>query len=361
MSEIVFILGAGASKQAGAPLMKEFIDKARELHSEGKCDGYEKHFENVFKGISELQKAHSKSKLDIYNIESVFAAFEMGGLINCFPGHDEDEIKILISSMKHLIRVTLEQSIKFSISSSSHIPIQSHDKFVKLVMHLNRHKPRCSILTFNYDCALDYTMMCNNASLNYCLEDTTSANTKVIKLHGFLNWAICPHCKNIVPLKFHRYWPFSSKQEFDKYDFPSTPMPLKVDLSDFIHCDKKVKSDPVIVPPTWNKTGHQKNISIVWKAAAKELSEAENIFVCGYSLPETDFFFRYLYGLGTIGDKIIENFIIFDPDRERTPFNRFKGLLGAGIEEERFKPVQNSFAALPDFVRNLLKTGPINW
>jgi len=30
MSKTVFILGAGASKEAGAPLMNEFLDSARE-------------------------------------------------------------------------------------------------------------------------------------------------------------------------------------------------------------------------------------------------------------------------------------------------------------------------------------------
>jgi hypothetical protein len=38
MSEIVFILGAGASKNAGAPLMANFLDKADELRKEGKLD-----------------------------------------------------------------------------------------------------------------------------------------------------------------------------------------------------------------------------------------------------------------------------------------------------------------------------------
>jgi hypothetical protein len=38
----------------------------------------------------------------------------------------------------------------------------------------------------------------------------------------------------------------------------------------------------------------------VWRTAAQHLSEAEHIFIIGYSLPETDQFFRYLYGLGTV-------------------------------------------------------------
>jgi hypothetical protein len=34
-------------------------------------------------------------------------------------------------------------------------------------------------------------------------------------------------------------------------------------------------------------------LSSVWRAAATHLAEAENVFIIGYSLPDTDEFFRY--------------------------------------------------------------------
>ena len=37
MSDIVFILGAGASRQAGAPLMNDFIDTAESLLRADEC------------------------------------------------------------------------------------------------------------------------------------------------------------------------------------------------------------------------------------------------------------------------------------------------------------------------------------
>jgi hypothetical protein len=52
----------------------------------------------------------------------------------------------------------------------------------------------------------------------------------------------------------------------------------------------------------------------VWRRIAKELSDAENIVVIGYSLPEVDEFFRYLFRLGTVGDSLLRRFIVFDPD-----------------------------------------------
>ena len=69
MSKIVFILGAGA------PLMKDFLDRARDLVADKNIKGREEDFAKVFNAISSLQKVHSKSELDLINIESIFDSF----------------------------------------------------------------------------------------------------------------------------------------------------------------------------------------------------------------------------------------------------------------------------------------------
>jgi hypothetical protein len=68
------------------------------------------------------------------------------------------------------------------------------------------------------------------------------------------------------------------------------------------------------------------------------LSEAEDIFVVGYSLPETDAFFRYLYALGTANrDKVLRRFWVFNPKEEGGEVDmRFKALLGPGAQQ-RYK------------------------
>ena len=50
----------------------------------------------------------------------------------------------------------------------------------------------------------------------------------------------------------------------------------------------------VIVPPGLFKNEYQASLGQVWQQATKELEEAEEIVAIGYSLPETDFFFRNL-------------------------------------------------------------------
>jgi hypothetical protein len=94
--------------------------------------------------------------------------------------------------------------------------------------------------------------------------------------------------------------------------------------------------DPVMVPPSWNKTQYHLQISNIWKIAAQELGKAESIFVIGYSLPESDIFFRYLFALGATSDTRIDKFWIFNPDKENTVEPRFDKIVGTGIRE-RYK------------------------
>jgi len=61
----VFILGAGASRQAGGPLMSDFLDMAdefRRVQTNLSPDDL-RAFEDVFNAISELQGIYAKSYL----------------------------------------------------------------------------------------------------------------------------------------------------------------------------------------------------------------------------------------------------------------------------------------------------------
>ncbi len=142
MSNIVFILGAGASKKAGAPLMAEFLDVARDLWAKNEVSEASSQFESVFKAIGSLQGVHSKSEFDIHNVESVFAAIEMGKTLNKFPGCETGEqIDDLIRDMKAVISKTIERTLAFPISGSGsgsrgcECP-EPYGRFVELIKHL---------------------------------------------------------------------------------------------------------------------------------------------------------------------------------------------------------------------------------
>jgi hypothetical protein len=164
-------------------------------------------------------------------------------------------------------------------------------------------------------------------TIDYCLlPERIFDGIEVMKHHGSLNWARCTKCGLIDP------WPLGqlARSHFlIRGNETSSTLEFVADLQHRTHCSAAPSEpDPVIVPPTWSKTQHHRDIAAVWKRAATHLSEAENIAVIGYSLPPTDQFFRYLYALGTMSKTRLRNFIVFNPDTRPAIANRFKRLLG---------------------------------
>src|SRR5258708_4511065 len=111
MTNTVFLLGAGASKQAGAPLMADFLDRAHDLWKLGRVNQFTNQYQQVFSAVAALQTVHSKAKLDFNNIETVFSAFEMARVIQKFPERNPEEIDDLIEALKIVIVTTLEQTV----------------------------------------------------------------------------------------------------------------------------------------------------------------------------------------------------------------------------------------------------------
>jgi len=339
MSKIVFVLGAGASAHCGTPLMGNFLEVAEDLWRRGEVEEASEHFERVFKAIGNLQGIHSKAKLDTYNIETVYAAFEMGKLLDSLPGVEENsKIDELISSIKRVIGYTLEKTTKLPHDATGQMNAPpSYYEFAGIIESLIGAAKSCSIITFNYDLGLDYSLYKRRILPDYSLGDIDLRGRSVtyLKLHGSLNWGKCTKCGRIVP---HREFGITRYKPGTDYSI----IPIISELNTLRCCGEPLEEDPFIVPPTWNKTAYHEQIELVWKRAALELKDAENIFVLGYSLPSTDLFFNYLFALGVDMRTILKGFYVYntDPDVEE----RFQSLLGSGIIE-RFQFYNARFEA----------------
>lgn len=349
----VFILGAGASKEAGAPLMMDFLDRAEDLLrkksdsiNEAKDD-----FEDVFKAISELQGVHSKSYLNLDNIEILFGAIEMGLLLKRLGTRDEESIINLRNSLITLIFKTLENSMPFPVQREKILPPKPYDVFFE---NLNKAKKKqsskdphhFSFITFNYDLCIDFSLHYSRWKYDYFLESEEKDNhTPLLKLHGSINWGLSKN-KEIVPyhMKEAYFHPFQGDKDvfFD----------LGTNLHKIKHKNEPLSGPPVIVPPTWNKNSYHGQLTNVWSKAAYEIAEAQNIFIIGYSLPETDSFFKYLYSLGSESSTRLRNFIVINVDNSGLTEERFRNLIGRGIEN-RFQYIPSTFS---EGLRNIWTT-----
>lgn len=355
MNNVLFLLGAGASADCGAPLMNNFLDIATDLYVHNKVNEKKEHFERVFDAISKLQTVHSKSILDLNNIESVFTTFEMAKLIHKLPGYEKvEEIETIITSLKEVIVTTLQATIKFPTNNYKILPTQSYDLFGELLFNMTQdtmNKYNVSIATFNYDIALDFALMYYGFNIDYSLskEEGKKPSINLLKLHGSLNWAITTDKKDITSLPVKEYVDTIRVFPNEKAIY----LPIGNEMIDIFKKKKfEVEQEPVIIPPTWNKSDQYSSIQNVWIKAAEKLESADYLFIIGYSLPETDAFFKLLYGLGTVGNKILRKIVVINPDKFIE--EKFKNLMGPGALA-RFVFIENTFAEGIDSLRKLLK------
>ncbi|MFH1114193.1 MAG: hypothetical protein V1792_09755 [Pseudomonadota bacterium] len=340
MSTTVFVLGAGASKQAGAPLMNDFLDKARDLLARGEVDSYAPSFRNVFRAIGRLQRVHSKANLDIHNLEEVFAAFEMARILKKLADFELKLVDNLSKDMRILITRTIENSLLFPAQigeRDNYVYYRTpppYGEFVHLLQHLRGNavpNHDVTVVTFNYDLAVDFALCYERIEHNYCLDDSDdSGQVDLLKLHGSLNWIYCKKCGRIH--KYDLSGISNGPQRVVRNPGNGTLFPLEID-SELVelYCGQETSiPDPMIVPPTWDKSDGHKTLACVWRKSAEKLGNAENIFIIGYSLPQSDAFFRYLFALGSEGDRPLRNVVVYNPAED--PRQRFETLLGPGAK-----------------------------
>ncbi len=313
--------------------MRDFLDESYRLRRYTEIELDRSAFDLVFEAITSLNGVFAKSQLELRNVESVFAAFEMATLFGKLGDLAEDRIPTLVPALKKVILETIEVTQEFRNVEERILPSLEYEWFGQLVGQLAKAGHDVAVLTFNYDIGLDFAFQTQSLSYSSALkEDAENAQVELLKLHGSVNWAQCNKCGKVTIKGLGT--PTSGLIARDKDIARLRPSRL----IGAIHCSGAEREQPfivpLIVPPTWNKSEHYSAISPVWRRAAERLGQAENIFVIGYSLPQTDQFFRYLYALGTMGPSRIQRFHVFNPDRDVA--QRYQQLLGP-IAKERYR------------------------
>jgi hypothetical protein len=337
MAENVFVLGAGASREAGGPLMKTFLDESEALHRKGGFADPPEMAGRVFgELLPALQGMHAKAKVDLDNIEDLFGHLEMACITQTLANYDAATIKQFRNALIDLVAATLDVAIQLPIRKGKVEPPYAYWSFAR---HLGKLED-CAVISFNYDLAVDYAMYSERLDPDYCLKGRSSG-MPLLKLHGSLNWAQCPECGEILPLTMQDYW---RGRHLINPDAPSFRFDMGKELTRSQPSHPHILGRlPAIVPPSWNKTQYHAEMIPVWRQAAKELSGARNIYVIGYSLPACDLFFRSLYSVGTLSDTPLRRLWIFDP--EATPKERFASLLGESVVP-RLKWIDKRFSEL---------------
>jgi hypothetical protein len=349
MADVVIVLGAGCSCDAGAPLMNSFLDRARDLLDAGLVNHWRQDFDLVFRAVGRLGAVHSKANLDVVNLEAVFNSFEMARQLNKFPGLTDEEVDRLIPAMTTVIVRTIELSMKFPMSGGApHAP--KHYEELANIIHwaYTERRPSLSIaiISFNYDIGVDVALTCARVGYCYALNDADASGLPLLKLHGSLNWIRNGETVRVLPIR---------EMLQPRHSFPGearAPVNLAISLDHPSIGKQPAPPLPFIVPPTMSKGEYHRQIVPVWRRAAKELGSAQHLFVCGYSLPNTDEFFKVLYALGSEGPQPLRTLCVHDPDTGA--HERFRAILGPGAVQ-RFREVKGGFNTFSALLRGSLE------
>jgi hypothetical protein len=354
MADVVFILGAGCSKEAGAPTSYDFLDRARDLYASGQLQSRREEFELLFEAVGYLQRVHSKAKLDITNLESVFSALDIGWTLRKLPGiEDESKIERVLSAMRWVIVKTLEHSINFPVRDTVITAPHGYQGLADVLQKLGNRRPPLSaaVISFNYDICMDVALDDSGIPFTYALDGGGGGAIPLLKLHGSMNWARNTERQQVFPWSVREYRQ-NYRLQFPSRDVTSIHAPVSEQMFKALN-GSGIDPLPVLVPPLINKGDEQRQLWRVWQRAAKELAQASYVIVIGYSLPETDQFFRMLFALGTESSVPLRKLLVLNPDPDGEVDKRFRAMLGESALS-RFEFERFVFTGTPSIIKAAL-------
>jgi NAD-dependent SIR2 family protein deacetylase len=307
-NKTVYILGAGFSIDAGAPLQSNIVEDIFILQEENSHlfqNGQIKEFRNFLTNTLFIQEElHSKIPL-----EDIFTPLDRCLADNIsFRDLDVVQIKKIRELIYHLIGITLKH--KLQDVNKEYVDKFAKHLFDQCKLRKNKNYSKIdsvSVISTNWDILLDNSIKeiietsRENAVVDYCCyisshnaDDITvkpgleilgqgGFNIKLLKLHGSYNWLQCPRCLRV-------YVEFNEKIAVNQFENKNTCR----------YCDVNFGSKQShiltsnLIMPTFLKDFSNPQYKLIWQNAGVELAEATKIVFIGYSLPQADFEMRQL-------------------------------------------------------------------
>jgi len=343
----VYILGAGFSAHAGMPVMSNFMTRmrdVRELSSDLPPEAA-RAIDLVLEERARLSGVRDKIKLNLDNVEDLFSLIDARA-----TSERGNKSRRLTTSVRKAISATLLNSkervvpVRMSIRSrvdaklvrervslrpdagiagdDGHIEADPYRLFSALLLHRLDAEADIltatdTVITFNYDLVLEDNLGCFSVRPDYCLDEKSYSKAtrptpnapKVIKVHGSVNWE-------------------------DKGR-------LGVNV---VHDAGQVLASEdgraFLIPPTWAKGTQTRLSRLLWSNAVDAIQKAHRIVIIGYSMPQTDLYFKYLLAAGLRDNSSLRRLTIINPSSLDEAFSE---ILDETYFEHRLFPVHEHF------------------
>lgn len=280
--KILFIFGAGASYDAGAPIQDKIFQYYFEKSNPSM--GYEKlkdFFQKIF-GVKEFSDFNEYSTFPTF--EEVLGILEFAVQNSASLGQDFpiEKIRKMKELVINLMAVTIKESLEMPKNNNHKILIEKLFK---------NNEFKYSFINLNYDILLDKALigLYEEYYLDYGIDfwrnylDETWSKPRdpkvyLLKPHGSLNWFYCPSCNSI-------YLNVAGKPKFRHTEIE--PLIPKCE-----YCNSK--QTLFIIPPTFFKTLTNLHIATILQKIQKEVVNSDYLIFIGYSFPDADLHLKYI-------------------------------------------------------------------
>ncbi|TGM60609.1 hypothetical protein EHQ94_10965 [Leptospira meyeri] len=292
MKNIVYFTGAGFSAPLGIPIMSNFLEKSKDLYQEDKHKY--SHFLEIFTLIDDLSKTKLHLNLDLANIEDIFSLLEMKHFI-------QNEKKTLDLYKKYITDTILAYTPKPELKKELRLVSNWNDSWI----YYNNDQSQY-IKTFAD--FIKYISGIKLSNQNNQLESNLDKTRKYKYSFITLNYDTFPE----ETIDFiNQHYPNKQNQEYSIKENQ---------LFDYIKLHGTLGENINI--PSWNKVGNAPD-NTVWEKAYNILKEANEIRILGYSLPESDAYVKFLFGISFKDSFNLQKIDIITLDSDSNTANRY--------------------------------------
>ncbi len=343
--ECVLLLGAGASREFGLPIMKDFMDVARNKYFEYKTNrAPEFELTSAYRALLEF---HNECRASTWafrrNWENMEELYTQADLVRLSAVTEEEE-KRANHRCQEIAWTIWDVYRKFSVEIE--LPLAN---ICRSILKANLFPV---VITTNYDLVWEHRLISDPKPMSYlypgfdampgdtrdtwCFETNEdvyerrgkgeSLEVPIIKLHGSVNWFSVANSDWFAAAKLAMIRKCDS--EMLKNDLRKTLIEMK-----FPGAASEIM--PGIVPPMLGKSPLATAITHQWKAAIKAISSARQIWVLGYSFPITDAFMPRLLTEGLRQNHHFERLVIVDKQSKEEWKERIEAMFGYMLREQK--------------------------
>jgi NAD-dependent SIR2 family protein deacetylase len=325
---LVFVFGAGYSKNAGLPLQRELLPEIMAY------DDGDFHFkiarENVKTFISENFPGVKIENLTLEDLFTILDKAVMGK--EYFGGYHWQALYGIRKSLVHMLLVLIDARME-----APKKPLSLYSSMGRFVIDCGSLESQydASIISLNWDTLFELIVneldsIGNRIStpIDFCVFSDTLGNPtgnippksglptslKIMKLHGSINWLYCPNCGRLYIDRYNNI----------AVDY-KTPCPNCLGIA-----GQDIILEEMIITPTMLKEFQNHHLRLIWQNAFLNLNRADVVVFIGYSLPLADFELRYFFKKA-LPQNIDLNVVLHSIDKLNGTKERYENFFGTNI------------------------------